>query len=87
MSAPVADGGACAILCSEDFVIRNGLQRQAVEIMSQHLVTDMPSSFEKSYIDLSGYQMAKQAATSNWCRHPKCDWVTQHKFIFNITMR
>jgi sterol carrier protein 2 len=30
--------------------------------MSQHLVTDMPSSFEKSYIDLSGYQMAKLAA-------------------------
>lgn len=62
MSAPVADGGACAIVCSEDFVIRHNLQRQAVEIIAQHLVTDMPNSFEKSYIDLSGYQMAKEAA-------------------------
>lgn len=62
MSAPVADGGACVIVCSEDFVIRHALQRKAVEIVSQHLVTDMPSSFEKSYIDLSGYQMAKEAA-------------------------
>ncbi|KAJ8305348.1 hypothetical protein KUTeg_015893 [Tegillarca granosa] len=62
MSAPTADGGAAAIVCSEDFVIKNNLQSQAVEIVAQHMVTDKISSFDKSFRDLSGYSMAKEAA-------------------------
>ena len=33
-----------------------------MEIVAQEMVTDLPSSFGKSFIDLSGYSMAKQAA-------------------------
>ncbi|KAK6183067.1 hypothetical protein SNE40_010615 [Patella caerulea] len=62
MSAPTADGSAAAIVCSEDFVKNNGLQGQAIEIKAQHMVTDLPSSFDKSFMDLSGYTMAKIAA-------------------------
>lgn len=62
MSAPTADGGAAAVVCSEEFMIRNNLQRQAVEILSQHMVTDTGASFKESFMDLSGYHMAKEAA-------------------------
>lgn len=62
MSAPVADGGASAVVCSEEFMIKNNLQDRAVEIVGQSMVTDMPSSFGKSFMDLSGAGMAKRAA-------------------------
>ncbi|XP_033738567.1 non-specific lipid-transfer protein-like [Pecten maximus] len=62
MSAPTADGGAAAIVCNEDFVVANNLQHHAVEIIAQHMVTDMDSSFGRSFQDLSGYGMAKEAA-------------------------
>ncbi|KAL3870088.1 hypothetical protein ACJMK2_042701 [Sinanodonta woodiana] len=62
MSAPTADGSAAAIVCSEDFMKRHNLQSRAVEIIAQHMVTDMPSSFGKSFLNLSGYHMAKEAA-------------------------
>lgn len=62
MSAPVADGGAAAIVCSEEFLLVNGLQNRAVEIVGQQMVTDMPSSFGHSFLDLSGVGMARQAA-------------------------
>ena len=35
---------------------------RAVEIVAQSMVTDLPSSFEKSFMDLSGFGMAKKAA-------------------------
>ena len=38
------------------------LQDNAVEIISQEMVTDMQSSFGNSFLDLSGYSMAKRAA-------------------------
>lgn len=62
MSAPVADGGAAAVVCSEEFLRRHNLQNRAVEIVAQHMVTDLPSSFGKSFMDLAGVGMAKQAA-------------------------
>lgn len=62
MTAATADGSAAAIVCSEAFVRKRNLQRQAVKILSQHMVTDLPSSFERSFIDLSGFTMAKEAA-------------------------
>ncbi|CAL1548703.1 unnamed protein product [Lymnaea stagnalis] len=62
MTAATADGSAAAIVCSEDYVIKNNLQDKAVEILAQNMVTDLPSSFGQSYMDLSGYSMAKLAA-------------------------
>ncbi|WAR24814.1 NLTP-like protein [Mya arenaria] len=62
MSAPVADGGAAAIVCSEEFVLKHNLQDRAVEIVAQNMVTDMPSSFGRSFMDLSGAGMARKAA-------------------------
>ncbi|KAK7100663.1 hypothetical protein V1264_023576 [Littorina saxatilis] len=62
MTAATADGSAAAIVCSEAFVKRHGLENKAVEILAQHMVTDLPSSFGKSFRDLCGYSMAKKAA-------------------------
>ncbi|KAK7492937.1 hypothetical protein BaRGS_00015884 [Batillaria attramentaria] len=62
MSAATADGSAAAIVCSEKFVQEHGLQSKAVEILAQHMVTDLPSSFQSSYRDLCGYSMSKTAA-------------------------
>lgn len=62
MSAPTSDGAAAAVVCSENFVKANNLQDKAVEIIAQHMVTDKSSSFAESFMDLSGYRMAKEAA-------------------------
>ena len=56
MAAPTADGGAAAIVCNKKFLEKNGLESRAVEIVAQHMVTDMPSSFGQSFMDLSGYR-------------------------------
>ncbi len=34
-----------------------------MEIIAQEMVTDLPSSFGDSFLDLSGYSMAKKAAS------------------------
>ena len=39
-----------------------GKLHRAVEIVAQHMVTDMPGSFERSFMDLSGAAMAREAA-------------------------
>ncbi|KAK3710535.1 hypothetical protein QZH41_009367 [Actinostola sp. cb2023] len=62
MSTPTADGSAAALVCSKSFMESRGLQGKAVEIIAQQMVTDMPSSFGRSYRDLCGYDMAKKAA-------------------------
>jgi len=62
MTAATADGSAAVIVCSEAFVKKHKLQDKAVEILAQSMVTDLPNSFSKSYMDLSGYSMAKEAA-------------------------
>jgi sterol carrier protein 2 len=60
---PTSDGAGCAILASEDFVKKHGLQDKAVEILGQSMTTDFASSFEeKSNIKLVGYDMTKKAA-------------------------
>ena len=57
MAAPTADGGAAAIVCNKRFLTKHAsLQPRAVEIIAQHMVTDMPSSFGKSFMDLSGFR-------------------------------
>lgn len=59
---PTSDGAAAAIVSSEEFVQKHGLQSKAVEIVAQEMVTDLPSTFEKSVIKMVGYDMSKEAA-------------------------
>ncbi|XP_059545534.1 sterol carrier protein 2 isoform X2 [Myotis daubentonii] len=60
---PTSDGAAAAILASEEFVQKYGLQSKAVEILAQEMTTDLPSSFEEnSVIKMVGFDMSKEAA-------------------------
>lgn len=60
---PTSDGGAAAVLVSEDFLnARPHLRAQAVQIAGQVLATDSPNLFNKSSIELVGYSMSKKAA-------------------------
>ena len=61
--SPTSDGSGAVIVASEDFVDRHGLAGQAVEIVGQALVTDLPSTFEdRSAISLVGADMTRTAA-------------------------
>ncbi|KAJ8521753.1 hypothetical protein ONZ45_g1596 [Pleurotus djamor] len=63
MCSPTSDGAACAIIASEDFVHKHGLETQAIEIVATGLATDTPETFEtNSAMDVVGYQMAKKCA-------------------------
>ena len=54
---------AAAVVASEAFVKKHGLQSQAVEILGMAMATDLPSSFdEKSCIKMVGYDMTRSAA-------------------------
>jgi sterol carrier protein 2 len=60
---PTSDGSAAAVVASEDFVRRHGLEAKAVEILGMALTTDLPSTFEeRSCIKLIGYDMTRKAA-------------------------
>src|SRR3990172_8974539 len=60
---PTSDGSAPAIVASEDFVKKHGLQGRAIEIAGQAMATDFDSSFdEKSMIKAVGFDMTKKAA-------------------------
>jgi sterol carrier protein 2 len=60
---PTSDGAGCAILANEDFVRKNGLEGQAVEIIGMSMATDLPSTFgEKSCIKMVGFDMTNSAA-------------------------
>uniref|UniRef100_A0A7N8WXU6 Sterol carrier protein 2 n=1 Tax=Mastacembelus armatus TaxID=205130 RepID=A0A7N8WXU6_9TELE len=60
---PTSDGAGAAILASEGFVRKHGLENQAVEIVAQEMVTDLASTFEEnSCIKMVGYDMSRQAA-------------------------
>lgn len=48
MYSPTSDGSAAAVLCSETFVRRYGLEPQAVEIVAQAMRTDFSSTFQES---------------------------------------
>jgi len=62
---PTSDGAGAAILASEDFVRKHGLESQAVEIMAMEMTTDPPASFEsRSAIQLVGFDMSKNAANA-----------------------
>ena len=60
---PTSDGGGAAIIASEDFVRKHGLENQAVEILGQAMATDYASTFdEKSMIKMVGSDLTKSAA-------------------------
>ncbi|KAF2100935.1 non-specific lipid-transfer protein [Rhizodiscina lignyota] len=59
---PTSDGGAAAVLVSQAFLdARPELKSQAVLIAGQVLATDSPKLFNKSSIELVGYDMSKTA--------------------------
>ena len=58
---PTSDGSGAAILCSEDFMRKRGLQNQAVEILGMSMATDFPSTFE-SMAGLCGYDLSKASS-------------------------
>ncbi|RUS72554.1 hypothetical protein EGW08_019691 [Elysia chlorotica] len=60
---PTSDGSACAILASEDFVRKNKLEAQAVEILAMEMGTDGPSVFSgENCMNVVGYEMTKNVA-------------------------
>lgn len=60
---PTSDGAGAAILASEDFVKKHGLQKTAVEIAGMAMATDFQSTFdEKSCIKIIGADMTRAAA-------------------------
>eukprot|EP01126_Amoeba_proteus_P065069 TRINITY_DN918_c0_g3_i10.p1 TRINITY_DN918_c0_g3~~TRINITY_DN918_c0_g3_i10.p1 ORF type:complete len:265 (+),score=57.86 TRINITY_DN918_c0_g3_i10:931-1725(+) len=61
--SPTSDGSAAVIVVSESFVRSHHLEHQAVEILAQEMVTDMPSTYNSnSCINLVGYDMTREAA-------------------------
>jgi len=68
--SPTSDGAGAAVLASEAFVIKHGLQGQAIEIVGQSMRTDAEQSFDgdeqklhpRSVIDMIGYPMAQECA-------------------------
>jgi len=60
---PTSDGAGAAIVVSEDFIKKHGLQAKAVEILGMAMTTDFSSTFDdRSSMKLVGYDMTKAAA-------------------------
>lgn len=63
MCSPTSDGAAACIIATEEFVHAHSLENQAIEVVSQALVTDEVATFEsRSAMELVGYGMTKAAA-------------------------
>ncbi len=61
--SPTSDGSGAAILASEDFVRKHGLEDQAVEIIGQAMASDTQATYDGGdSIHLVGYDMSKTAA-------------------------
>lgn len=61
--SPTSDGSAAAILASEEFVKKHGLEAKAVEILALEMATDLPSTFnENDCTKIAGFDMSKLAA-------------------------
>lgn len=66
--SPTSDGAAAAIVVSEAFVKKHGLEGQAIEIIGQSMKTDVEGAFEggkdgpRTCIDAVGFGMAQAAA-------------------------
>jgi acetyl-CoA acetyltransferase len=62
MACPPTCGAAAAIICSEAFAVRHGLNR-SVRIRAQAMTTDSPASFAAQDMrEVVGYSMAQAAA-------------------------
>jgi sterol carrier protein 2 len=59
---PTSDGAGAAILASEEFVKKHGLQAKAIEIIGMAMTTDFPSSYEGSMMKMVGQDMTRAAA-------------------------
>ena len=59
---PTSDGAGCAILASEDFVRRHGLQDRAIEIAGMAMATDGPETFARDCRYVAGYGLSERAA-------------------------
>ena len=59
---PTSDEAGAAVLASDDFVKKHGLEDQAVEILGMAMTTDFPSSYEGSMIKMVGSDMTKAAS-------------------------
>jgi acetyl-CoA acetyltransferase len=61
--SPTSDGSGAVVVVSEEFVDKHDLAGQAVEIVGQSMVSDLPSTFEnRSAISLVGADMTRTAA-------------------------
>lgn len=58
---PPTSGAAAAVVCSEDYARRNGLDA-GVRILAQSMTTDFASSFTDSAIDMVGSDMSRRSA-------------------------
>jgi sterol carrier protein 2 len=60
---PTSDGGAAAVIVSERFLEKHPEMRaDAIRIAGQSLQTDAPSLFDRSAINLMGFEMSSNAA-------------------------
>ncbi len=56
---PTSCGAAAAVVCSEDFMLKHGLQDQGVEIAGISLKTDSKKAFQAKQVrEIVGYGMA-----------------------------
>ena len=62
MCCPTSDGGAAAIIASEQFVAGHGLHDRAVEIAGMSMTTDTPDTFDGSDKALVGWHMNQRVA-------------------------
>jgi acetyl-CoA acyltransferase len=63
--SPPSVGAAAAVVCSEAFVERRGLEDRAVELVAQAMATDTSRSFEGgNMVDLVGADMTRRAAAA-----------------------
>lgn len=58
---PTSEGAAAAVVVSEAFVLKNGLQSRAVEILGMEMATDPASSLSDSSIKVVGSDMTALA--------------------------
>lgn len=70
---PTSDGAGAAVLCSESFVVKHGLQAQAIEIVGMSMTTDSPSTFKDENgnldsIKLIGGEMTARAAQAAYAQ-------------------
>ena len=62
---PTSDGGGAAIIASEEFVKKHGLEHKAVEIIGQSMVTDLPGTFDDDKLRFHGIFFSYENLTAD----------------------